>query len=108
MTLGSRFYNLLQIFDENKKELKGHYYRIKKLDETHYEMARLVPGHCGDFSYHPKMNVALIDHQLIPLSYFDNEVIPNINLEKSDEQLEWLNNKCHDLIREFEEVAINI
>lgn len=108
MTLGIRFYELLQSFDENKKEFSGYYYRIKQLDETRYEMARLVPGPCGDFSYHPKMNVELIDDQLTPMTYFDNEVVPTINKEKSVAELEWFNNKCLELIEEFEKVIINI
>ncbi|MGY3777266.1 hypothetical protein [Isobaculum melis] len=108
MTLGTRFCQLLQHFDEEKKEYAGHYYRIKKLDQTHYEIACLVPGYCGDFSYHPKMKVELIDNQLLPLSYFDNEVIPTIHKEKIDVDSAWLNKKCLELISKFEEVVIEL
>lgn len=76
----------VELCSDEKILWENHYYRFRKLDDTHYELARLVAGPCGDFTYHPKITVTVQNELFVPISYFDNEETPIKQLTRDDDE----------------------
>lgn len=62
-----------------------YYYRFRNQGEN-YELARLVAGPCGDFTYHPKITVKVENELFVPMAYFDNEQTPVKQLTRSEDE----------------------
>lgn len=65
---------------------ENHYYRFRKLNDTHYELARLTAGACGEFMYHPKITIIVQNELFVPIAYFDNEETPVKQLTREDDE----------------------
>ena len=74
------------LLKENFNELtfiETGYYRLRKIENNHYEMAYLLFGPCGDKTYHPQITLR-VGETIEPLKMIDTEVVPNLRLSFSD------------------------
>ncbi|WP_086350930.1 hypothetical protein [Candidatus Enterococcus clewellii] len=97
---------LKKYFNEDKKFIKDGYYRLRDLGNSHYELAFLEAGPCGDTTIHPQITIDATKNELIPIKLLDLAVSPTLRLTQEEhknelcEALEQLLQRFYQVIEE--------
>ena len=88
-------------FNEEKQFIDGGYYRLRQLDEHHYELAYLVADSCGSTSVHPQITIALEAGVIKPMSLLDFAATPTRQLRRTPETEAELEQALAQLVSQF-------
>ncbi|MGX7197909.1 hypothetical protein [Enterococcus olivae] len=78
--------DVVALCSEEKIYFEPYYYRFREHSDNQYELARLVAGSCGEFTYHPKITVKVENDLFVPIAYYNNEQNPVQQLTRDEDE----------------------
>lgn len=92
---------IIKNFGNEAEFIEDGYYRIRSLDDSTWELAFLVAGHCGERLVHPKIQCTLTNSALVGKSLMDMAETPTVHIVRTAETSDLLDNELKKLIAKF-------